>query len=152
HDLRQTYHTIGNAIVGRGVGGYSHADIARAKQLRLGDFAIDDVVVELSTDKRGAFGSHWIDGNVGNDVLQRMTLTLDYSRHLAYFERNARTLTPTPADHAGMYVQNDDRQFFDVAGVLPNGPAYNAGLREGDRITAIDGTPAASLTENAFWQ
>ena len=152
HDLRQTYHTVGNAIVGRGVGGYSHGDVARGKQLRIGDFTIDDFVVELSTDKRGAFGSHWIDGNIGNDILQRMTLTLDYSRHTAYFERNPRTETPTPADRAGMYVQNDQRQFFNVAGVLPNGPAYNAGLREGDRITAIDGTPAADVTENAFWQ
>lgn len=152
HDLQDVYHPVGNMAVGRGIGGYSYADIARGKELKLGDFEIDDMVVELSTDQRGAFASHWIDGNVGNDVLQRMTLTLDYARHIAYFERNAKTAVPTPPDRTGMYVQNDDRSYFDVISVLPNGPAYDAGIRDGDRITAIDGKPAADVTENAFWQ
>ncbi|MBV8424533.1 MAG: aspartyl protease family protein [Candidatus Eremiobacteraeota bacterium] len=152
HNLRELYHPAGTMVVGRGVGGYSYGDIARGKQLRLGDFAIDDLIVELSTDKRGAFASRWIEGNVGNDVLQRLTLTLDYAHHMAYFERNPKTAVPTPFNRSGMYVQNDDRKIFDVVSVLVNGPAYDAGLREGDQITAIDGTPAIDVTENAFWQ
>jgi hypothetical protein len=151
-DLRAKYHLIGNMIIGRGVGGYSRADIARAKELRIGTFAIDNVVIDLSTDKRGAFASRWIDGNIGNDVLQRLNLTLDYARHVAYLEPNARTQIPTTANRAGMYVQNDNRNYFDVVDVLAGGPAFEAGLRTGDRITQIDGIPADQVTENAFWQ
>lgn len=152
HDLRSIYHPAGRMAVGRGIGGYSYADIARGKELRLGAFEIDDVVLDLSTDKRGAFASHWIAGNVGNDVLQRLTMTLDYSRHIAYFEPNEKTGVATPPDRTGMYVQNDDRSYFEVVSVLFDGPAYDAGLRNGDHITAIDGKPAAGFTENAFWQ
>jgi predicted aspartyl protease len=152
HNLRETYQTAGSMIVGRGIGGYSRADLARGKRLRIGTFEIDDILIELSTDTAGAFASHWIDGNLGNDVLRRLTMTLDYRHHVVYIEPNSRTNVPTPSNRAGMYVQNDDRNYFDVVDVLASGPASEAGLRTGDRITAIDGIPAARVTENDFWQ
>lgn len=151
HDLRKLDHPIGNMVVGRGIGGYTRADVALGKHFSVGDITLDDVALELSTDSRGAFASHWIDGNIGNDVLQRVTLTLDEPHHVVYLERNKRTDIPTPPNRAGLYAQNDDRNFFDVVGVLTGGPAYDAGLRAGDHIVAIDGTPALHVTANAFW-
>jgi predicted aspartyl protease len=150
--LREKYQIAGNMIVGRGIGGYSRADLARGKRLRIGTFQIDDMVLDLSTDNGGAFASHWVDGNIGNDVLQRLTMTLDYAHHVAYFEPNARTNVPTPPNRIGIYVQNDNRTYFDVVDVLASGPAFEAGLRTGDRITAVDGVPARNVTENDFWR
>ncbi|HTX02872.1 MAG TPA: aspartyl protease family protein [Candidatus Acidoferrales bacterium] len=152
HNLRETYHTVGNMIVGRGIGGYSRADLTRGKRLCIGTFELDDMVIDLSTDTAGAFASHSINGNLGNDILQRLTMTLDYRHHVVYIEPNARTGIPTPPNRTGMYLQNDDRNYFDVVDVLANGPAFDAGLRTGDRITAIDGVPVRSVTENDFWQ
>lgn len=152
NNLREKYPIAGNVVIGRGIGGYSRADLTRGRRLRVGNFEIDDMVIDLSTDVHGAFASHWVDGNIGNDVLQRVNMTLDYKRHAIYLEPNSRTAVPTPANRVGMYVQNDDRAFFDVVDVLPNGPAYNAGIRAGDRITFVDGMPAREVTENAFWQ
>lgn len=151
HDLRVLYRPAGTMIVGRGVGGYTRADIALGKMFRIGSFALDDVVLDLSIDRRGAFASRWLSGNIGNDVLRRMTLTLDEPHHVVYLERNSRTGIPTPPNRAGLYAQNDDRAFFAVASVLKDGPAYEAGLRVGDRIAAIDGTPAAHVTADDFW-
>jgi predicted aspartyl protease len=152
HDLRAKYDPVGNMVVGRGIGGYTRADVARGGRLDIGGFSLDDFVVELSTDTRGAFASRRIDGNVGNDVLRRITFTLDYARHVAYLEPNSRSAIPSPPDRAGLYVQNDDRRFFEVVSVLEGGPAYQAGLRPGERITAIDGTPALDVTMDAFWR
>jgi hypothetical protein len=152
NNLRERYPIAGNLVIGRGIGGYSRADLTRGKRLRIGNFEIDDMVVELSTDVHGAFASHWIDGNIGNDVLQRLNMTLDYKRHIVYLEPNSRTAVPTPPNRVGMYVQNDDRAFFDVIDVLPGGPAYDAGIRAGDRITFVDGMPAREVTEDTFWQ
>ena len=149
--LREKYHTAGNMVIGRGLGGYTRADLTRAKELDIGGFKLEDVALELSTDRRGAFASHRINGNIGNDVLRRMTLTLDVSRKIAYVENDSRTAMPTPPNRAGMYVQNDDRRFFEAVSLLPGGPAYDAGLREGDRITAIDGTPSEKWTLDAVF-
>ena len=152
NNLRKKYQTAGNLIIGRGIGGYSRADLARGTRLRIGTFEINDMVIDLSTDTAGAFASRWVDGNLGNDVLQRLTMTLDYAHHVVYIEPNLRTDIPTPPNRTGMYVQNDDRAYFDVVDVLANGPAFEAGLRIGDRITSVDGIPARNVTENDFWQ
>lgn len=152
HDLRKTMHPVGNMVVGRGIGGYTRADLALGKELKIGTFELDDVVLDLSTDSSGAFASHWIDGNIGNDVLRRVTLTIDEQRHMAYVERNSHTDVPTPPNRAGLYAQNDDRSYFSVVGVLDGGPAYDAGMRAGDRIVDIDGAPASSITADALWK
>ena len=91
NNLRKKYPVAGNVIIGRGIGGYSRAALTHGKRLRIGDFEIDDMVVELSTDVRGAFASRRIDGNIGNAVLQRFNMTLDYQRHVVYLEPNSRT-------------------------------------------------------------
>jgi hypothetical protein len=151
HGLRTLDRPVGDMIVGRGVGGYTRAGLALGKTFRIGSFVLDDVVLDLSIDRRGAFASHDIDGNIGNDVLRRTTLTLDEPRHIVYLERNARTDVPTAPNRAGLFAQNDDRAYFAVAGVLVGGPAYEAGIRAGDRIVAIDGTTARSVTADNFW-
>ena len=151
NDLRHKYKIAGNVVTGRGVGGYSHSDLARGGTLMLGAVAVSDPVLELSTDTRGAFGSREYAANVGNDVLRRFTITFDYARRMMYMERTPAGAFPPPPNRSGMYAQNDDRRYFEVVDVLPNGPAATAGLRAGDHITAVDGKPADSLTADQFW-
>jgi hypothetical protein len=151
HDLEQKYHPVGNVVIGRGIGGYTRGDLARAKVVRLGDVEVDDPVIELSTDKGGAFASPRYAANLGTDVLSRFALTFDYSRKVMYVEKTPAGLAPPPYNRAGMYAQNDDRAFFVVAGVLPGGPAASAGLQAGDEITAIDGRPASAVSSGEFW-
>ena len=43
-------------------------------------------------------------------------------------------------------AQGADYRIFRVTEVLENSPATEAGIREGDIITAVNGTPAAELT------
>ncbi|MBV8600919.1 MAG: aspartyl protease family protein, partial [Candidatus Eremiobacteraeota bacterium] len=152
NDLRHAYRLAGHTIVGRGVGGYTRADLARGKLLKIGDVEVSDPVLDLSTDRAGVFASSAIAGNIGNDVLSRFTLTLDYRRRVLYLEPDAEIGTPAPPNRAGMYAQNDDRRFYNVVDVVENGPAYEAGVRAGDRIVAIGGVPAASVPASAFWQ
>ena len=151
NDLRHKYKIAGNVVTGRGVGGYSHSDLARGRTLMLGTVSVSDPVLELSTDTRGAFASRAYVANVGNDVLKRFAITFDYSRRTMYLERTAAGALPPPSNRSGMYAQNDDRRYFEVVDVLPNGPAATAGLRAGDHITAIDGKPADSITADQFW-
>ena len=151
HDLRVKYRPAGNIVIGRGVGGYAHADVARASLLTLGAVSIADPVIELATDRRGAFAARGYAANVGNDVLSRFTVTFDYLHRIMYLEKTAASAAPPAYNRAGIYAQNDDRRYFEVVGVLPSGPGATAGLQAGDHITAIDGKPAEAVTANQFW-
>lgn len=151
NDLRHKYKVVGNVVTGRGVGGYSRSDLARGGTLMLGTVAVSNPVLELSTDARGAFASREYAANVGNDVLRRFIITFDYARRVMYMERTPGGAVPPPPNRSGMYAQNDDRRYFEIVDVLPNGPAASAGLRAGDHITVVDGKPADSLTADQFW-
>jgi Aspartyl protease len=86
HDLRARYHAEAGGYPISGVGGPVHAYFARAKELKLGDLAIPDVNLLLTDARGGAEADTVIAANVGNQVLRRFSLVLDYRRSTIYFE------------------------------------------------------------------
>ena len=62
-----------------------------------------------------------------------------------------RSLAAEACDHTGMSADKNDALAFTVSGILPDGPAAIAGLRDGDRITAIDGPPAVAVDTQRWW-
>jgi C-terminal processing protease CtpA/Prc len=101
--------------------------------------------VDLSQQKKGAFIDPYVAGNVGAGVLKRFNVTFDYGRQRLIFEPNANYARPDAYDRAGMWI-NRDSEGFEVVDVVAGGPAEAAGLKVGDRITAIGGTPAGRLS------
>jgi len=133
------------AVTGWGVGGPARGLVTRARTLRLGTLEVVGPVMDLSQQKKGAFIDPYVAGNVGAGVLKRFNVTFDYGRQRLIFERNANYARPDAYDRAGMWI-NRGPEGFEVVDVVAGGPADAAGLRVGDRITAIGGTPAAQLS------
>jgi Aspartyl protease len=86
HDLRARYHAEAGGYPIAGVGGPVHAYFARAKELKLGDLAIPDVNLLLTDARAGAEADTVIAANIGNQVLRRFTVVLDYHRATIHFE------------------------------------------------------------------
>lgn len=133
------------AVTGWGVGGPARGLVTRARTLRLGTLEVVGPVVNLSQQKKGAFIDPYVAGNVGAGVLKRFNVTFDYGRQRLIFEPNANYARPDAYDRAGMWI-NRGPEGFEVVDVVAGGPADAAGLRVGDRITAIGGTPAGQLS------
>jgi hypothetical protein len=85
-------------------------------------------------------------GNVGGTVLKRFTVTFDHGGQRIFFAPNAAAREPEPHDRAGLWLNAAAGGAFEVMDVVAGGPAAKAGVRVGDRIVAVDGTPAAKLT------
>lgn len=74
---------------------------------------------------------------------------------VSLLDRHSRYLDPTevealrkePGHQEGSIGLSGDRRdgAFQIAAVVPGGPAARAGIRRGDRLLEIDGVPAASL-------
>jgi len=150
HQLRQRFRTVGEMVVGRGVGGYARGVVARGGDLTLGSVRIHAPLVLLSTDTGGAGASRSIDGNVGSAILASYAVTFDYERHSMYLTGPVGPEHPASFSRTGMYAVRDDPRFYAVIDVLANGPAASAGIKAGDRIIAVDGKPASEIDGDAW--
>ena len=90
HDLRARYHAEAGGYPIAGVGGAVHAYYARAKELKLGELAIPDVNLLLTDARTGAEADAVIAANIGNQVLRRFSLVLDYRHSTIHFEPPSR--------------------------------------------------------------
>ncbi len=145
HDLTARYGAKIEAVTGWGVGGAARSLVTRAKVLRLGKVEIERPVAELSLQKKGAFVSPYVAGNVGAGVLKRFNIIFDYPHQQLIFEPNANYGKPDVFDRSGMWL-NQSGETFEVMDVIAGGPAATAGLKVGDKILAIDGRPVSGLS------
>jgi hypothetical protein len=144
HGLAARYAPRVEAVTGWGVGGAARSRVGRAGVLRLGNVEVAAPLVELTLQKQGAFTDRYAAGNVGNGILERFHLTLDYPRQRLVFRPNARAAERDVFDRSGMWL-NRSGEAFEVVDVVTGGAADAAGLRAGDRVLAVDGHATALL-------
>jgi hypothetical protein len=87
-------------------------------------------------------------GNLGNEVLKRFNLIVDYSRSRITLKPNAHFKEPFEHDMCGLELVASGSAYnrFLIAKVEPGSPAEEADLRPGDEILFIENTAASSLT------
>jgi hypothetical protein len=86
HDLRAKYHAVDVGTPIGGVGGTVHAYAARAQELRLGSVRFTEVPLLLTDAAAGAEANPTVAANVGERVMRRYNLVLDYRRNVIRFE------------------------------------------------------------------
>lgn len=145
HNLAAHYGAKLEAVTGWGVGGAARSLVTRARVLRLGKVEVQAPVTELSLQKKGAFVSPYVAGNVGAGVLKRFNITFDYPHQQLILELNANYGKPDVFDRSGMWL-NQSGETFEVMDVIAGGPAARAGLKAGDKIVAIAGRPVSQLS------
>ena len=131
-----------------GAGGRSLGRIGRVQALKIGSFTINNPITVFSEDKAGAFANPSLAGNIGAQIASRFRMFLDYGNRRIILEPSPAFADPFDRAFSGVAVRagGSDYRTFRVHEVLEQSPATEAGLGEGDIITAIDGTPAASFT------
>jgi hypothetical protein len=131
---------------GGGVGGPFVSRVSHIRQLDIGPVAVRGHVAQLTPPDAGATANVSEAGNIGQDILSRFHVGIDYRRGdmaLAQRTHPRPVQMNDPGMRAGRKPGTPDR--FIVAGVVTGGPAYKAGVRAGDAILAVDGVPAAKL-------
>jgi len=125
-------------------GGEYRRRLGRLKSLQLGHFIIENPTVSLSENVEGEGGI------LGEEILRRFKVIFDFSHHRMILEPNSHFKEPYEEDMSGISVtpeENSGVKVFRVRQVVANTPGSDAGLQADDLITAVDGQPAATLTE-----
>lgn len=135
--VRRRYH---GDFGGSGAGGDLPTGwITRVKSVCIEKSCVHHVVAYLS-DGQASWDQHA--GIVGEDILKKFTVTVDWPHHALYLEKSATRTTVDAFNRSGILNQLDDsRKGLQVVAVLRNSPGDKAGVKVGDRIILIDHKP-----------
>lgn len=144
HELRAQAKGI-EAMTGWGVGGPTYSFVTHGGVVKLGDVVVDHPLTLMSTDKGGAGAADAFGNNVGGGVLKRFVVTLDYDHYTMFLKPVSGTIADLDTfDRSGLWI-NATLEGFKIVNVTKGGPADEAGLKQNDIITAVDGKPARSF-------
>jgi Aspartyl protease/PDZ domain len=140
HKLLET--TAGTIeVAAGGLGGGSVMRKVRAKSVTIGETAFDNPLIYFSPNRRSA---EWRDGVLGNGLLDRFKMTVDYSRRQIILEPSERLNIPTDFDLFEVELVQEGQQ-FKVKDVYQPGIAGAAGLKPGDILLALNGKETSNL-------
>jgi C-terminal processing protease CtpA/Prc len=105
-------------------------------------------LIYFAQDRKGAFASNEFSGVIGGELLGRFKVIFDYAHKRLYLEPNSRLADVFEYDMSGirMEAEGEDLKTFRVKRVAEKSPAFEAGVRQGDVILAVDGKPASELS------
>ncbi|WP_050808409.1 aspartyl protease family protein [Asticcacaulis biprosthecium] len=145
NDLVTFYHAKTKVMSAIGLGGPVYSLMARARTLDLGGVSVDGPVTFLSQQTQGTSVDSSLAGNIGYGVLHRFNIVFDYPNSKIYLKPNTHWAEVDLADRSGLRLDAADGVFL-VVYVAGNSPGSIAGLKIGDRIVSVNGTPPGSMT------
>jgi predicted aspartyl protease len=129
-------------ITAGGLGGGSLMRKVRAKVVKIGRLTFDRPLIYFAPQKRSA---GWRDGILGNDLLDRFKVIIDYSRRRVILEPSARLNAPTDFSSYQFNLIREGKR-YKVAEIVEGGIAGEAGLRTGDVLTSVNGNSVSDLS------
>ena len=140
--------------IGISASGESEMAVGRIQRIQIGRYAIESPIAEYSQATRGPLARDTYAGIIGGEILRRFKVILDYSRNRMILEPNSHIGDPSEHDMSGAFLvaEGENLKTIKVHRVFENSPASQAGLRQGDIITAIDGRAASELTLDQIGQ
>lgn len=129
-------------VAAGGLGGGSVMRKVRTKLVTIGKTAFDNPLIYFTPNRRSA---EWRDGVLGNGLLDRFKMTVDYSRRQIILKPSERLNIPTDFDSFEIEIGQEGKQ-FEVKDVYQPAIAGLAGLKPGDILLAVDGKETSNLT------
>jgi predicted aspartyl protease len=128
--------------IGMGLGGNLEGVLGILPSMQLGDIALQDIPAHyqaITTIIDSSFLNQR-NGILGNKVLERFTVTLDYYRGLLYLKPNGLFRKPFPINKSGILIiaAGPDLKTFMVHAVMEDSPAGLAGVKPGDIIVNMN--------------
>lgn len=135
--------------LGAGLGGFLLGYMGRVHKLEFEPFVFREVTSQFQNLPSGLDSSfiNQRNGIIGNEILRRFTVVIDYLQEKAYLEPNRSYKDEFIHDRSGinLVAGGINLNEFIIYGIIPGSPAARAGLIRGDRILSINGIPASFL-------
>jgi membrane-associated protease RseP (regulator of RpoE activity) len=122
---------------GEGVGGKIDMQATVIKEIKLGPYRFRTVPVYIFEDVYNVTSYPYLGGLIGNDILRRFNVILNYDKRDIFITPNSHFNDPFDYSYPGieLYLIGDRIIVGDVA---KESPAEKAGIKEGDQVIAIN--------------
>ncbi len=124
------------ATQAEGLGGKAPMRQGVVKTLKLGPYRFRNVPAYIFDDEYNITNYPTLGGLIGNDLLRRFNLIVNYDRHDIYLTPNSHFKDPFDYAYTGLgiYVVDGEIRVIDV---MPGSPAEQAGFKQDDVIMAV---------------
>jgi hypothetical protein len=119
-----------------GLGGKANMNLTSIKELRLGPYKFKNVPTYIFDDEYNVTSYPSLGGLIGNDILRRFNVFLNYERREIYLLPNTHYRDPFDYSYTGLglyWIDNEIR----IGDVMKDSPAEKAGFKEQDVIIAV---------------
>lgn len=131
-----------------GIGGSRVDNYLQTKQITIGGKSINNIRITYSENEKGALADSRYEGLVGNALFARFDVIIDFANWVIYLRPNKNFDKPQPNFYSMALTPKGDH--WKVNALLEGGNAERAGLRQGDRIEAINGIKATDSDKSAI--
>lgn len=132
--------------VAEGIGGKKEMRITVMKRFKLGKYKFKKMPTYIFDDEFNITAYPYLNGLIGNDLLKRFNMIINYSTSEIHLKPNRGYREPFDYTYTGfnMYQLGADVYITDV---MKNSSAYSAGLKEGDIIVSLGNRFGATLQQ-----
>jgi len=133
-----------------GVGGKSSSYFFISDTLQITDFILEKVTMSYSIDKSGALSSDKYFGLIGNGILERFDIVIDFKESYLYIKPNDTYNSKFELSRLGFSYVDRHKTIgaWIVTGLYENSFAKINGLKIDDKIISINNIPISQIKYN----
>lgn len=129
----------------QGLGGKKQMQLTIIRQIQLGPFRFSRVPTNILDDEHNALSYPFLAGLVGNDILRRFNVILNYRQRLIALKPNSHYHDSFDYSYTGLSMYLEDG-FIVADDIVKGSPADKGGLKNGDIIIAINNNLSQNIT------
>lgn len=120
----------------QGLGGKRRMRLTVVKRIKFGPFTFRQVPTNLYDDEDKVINYPTVVGLLGNDIMRRFNITLNYAAKEFYFKPNNNFNDEFDYAYTGLSLYNFDGKIY-IDDIVKNSPAEKAGLKNGDELISV---------------
>lgn len=120
-----------------GLGGKIDMHMTVIKEFRLGPYRFRNVPIYVFDDAYNITSYPYLGGLIGNDLLRRFNVILNYDKKEIHLLPNSHFHEPFDYSYSGLELYYVDGQII-IGDVAKHSPAEAVGLKEGDIVIAVN--------------
>lgn len=128
----------------QGLGGKMQMSLTTLQEFRIGNYSFRNVPTYIFDDKTNITAYPFLGGMIGNDLLRRFNITLNYAKKEIYLLPNTHFKDMFDYSYTGLIIYLIDGR-VEVTDIIKGSPAEKAGIHKGDIIMAVNNNLGANL-------